>query len=225
MNLWQRLRDLRNPAKQEPEPLPYVDPLRAGRHPFQIYMLGLCVVSGLPYLAGYATAEAVEKQLPVWLALSWGILLLVGASLALLGSYWPRSIADALTMERVGLALTGGAALVYTLCVLGARSGLAPFSVVLMYVGYVLLRIPVDGRGWSPSKERIVGDLLTVLGLMLIFGCAVVLVLSPARLVLVGASIIFGFGVSCMRRAGDIAQIFHRANDPNPPAVRRETEV
>jgi hypothetical protein len=225
MRIWERLRALRNRPDEDPErPIPYVDPLRAGRHPFQTYMLGLCIVSGLPYLFGKATAEAVEQHLPVYLALAWGLALLLGASVALVGSYWNRSIADALTMERVGLSITGGAALVYALCVLGARSAIGPLYVVTAYFGYYLLAVPVPQDKWGPGRTRRVEDLLTVLGLIVITASLTLLIFSPGRVVLVGVAIILGFGFSCLRRAKDIGRIFHRANELVSPKVLRETE-
>lgn len=148
-------------------PLPYTDPLRAGRHPFQTYMLALCVVSGLPLLFGRATSEAIEKNLPVWVAFVWGLMLFGGASTALVGSYWRGPYEDALTLERVGLDLTGGASIVY---------------------GSVIL-IRADFGG------------------------------------LLAAAIIFGFGLSCVRRARDISRIFTRANEDQSERVEREDEA
>jgi hypothetical protein len=215
MKIWDRLRALRNrPDEGTVTLIPYVDPLRAGRHPFQTFMLALCVISGLPYLFGEATAEAVERNLPVYLALAWGLSLLLGAALALFGSYWPRSIADALTMERVGLNLTGGAAVVYALCVLGTQSGVAPMYVVSAYMGYVLMSMPVPQDQWSPERTRAIEDWLTVIGLVLVVTSMTLLVFSPGRTVLTGAFVILGFGASCLRRAKDIGRIFHKANEP-----------
>ena len=93
--------------------LPYSDPLRAGRHPFQTYLLALCVVSGAPMAAGQVTANSLEEQLPEPLVIAWGVMLVFGAVVALFGSYARVSYATALTLERVGLWSTGGAAIVY----------------------------------------------------------------------------------------------------------------
>lgn len=219
--MWQWLRALRNRSAVDDRPLPYVDPLRAGRHPFQIYMLALCVLASLPFLFGYATAEAVEKQLPLWLAFAWGMTMLFGASVALLGSFWSGSIANALTMERFGLAFTGGAALVYGLCVVGARSAVAPLFVVGVYVGYLLLRVPVTR--WSDHTNQRVADLMTGGGVLLMLTSGAALAFTPAVVVLTGAFIILGFGLSCLTRAKDIAAIFHRANDPHAAPILRES--
>lgn len=220
--VWKYLRALRARSSDDLRPLPYIDPLHAGRHPFQIYMLALCVVSGAPYLFGYATAEAVEKQLPVFLALAWGLMLFFGAAIALVGSYWKGSIANALTMERVGLSSTGGAAVVYGLCIVGTRSLFAPLFMVGLHIGYLLLRVPVSTDRWSPRTARHIEDSMTAVGVLLIIGCVLGLVLSPARVVLVGAFVIVGFGASCLVRSRDIATIFRRANETNSLPILRE---
>lgn len=92
----------------------YADPLHAGRHPFQTFLLALCVVSGIPLVAGLDTSSSVAVLLPSWMAEMWGWSLVLGAAIALTGSYWPRrSYATALTLERVGLVIVGPAAIVY----------------------------------------------------------------------------------------------------------------
>lgn len=96
----------------------YADPLHAGRHPFQTFLLSLCVVSGIPLAFGVSTAQSIEATLPPWMAVSWGISLSVGAALGLAGSYWPRQrYAAALTLERVGLVIAGPAATVYAVVI------------------------------------------------------------------------------------------------------------
>jgi hypothetical protein len=109
----------------------YADPLHAGRHPFQTFLLGLCVISGVPLAFGERTASSISALLPGWMAVGWGVSLSLGALVALVGSYWPRtSYATALTLERVGLVIVGPAAVVYA-CVIfiyggwgGATAGL-----------------------------------------------------------------------------------------------------
>lgn len=96
----------------------YADPLHAGRHPFQTFMLALCVISGIPLLLGEPRSTSVEALLPGWVATAWGLSLTVGAVLGLVGSYWPRkNYATALTIERIGLDITGPAAVLYAVIV------------------------------------------------------------------------------------------------------------
>lgn len=96
----------------------YADPLRAGRHPFQTYLLFLCAISGIPLAFGVKTAGSVEALLPEWAALTWGLCLAGGSVLGLTGSYWPkRHYATALTVERIGLLIVGPAALLYSVLI------------------------------------------------------------------------------------------------------------
>ena len=217
------LRALRATDDERERTLPYVDPLRAGRHPFQTYLLLLCLVSALPYLVGRASAEAVELHLPHFLALSWGILLLIGSSLALIGSYWRWSYDTALTLERAGLSITGVDGLVYGLCVLGGRDIYAPLYGALALLGAYLIRTPI--RVDRQDVKRRLEDGLAILGLILVIIGAALLAVSPASKVLVGAAIIVGFGLSRLRRAGDIGKIFARAREMNSPRVLREGET
>lgn len=113
--------------------LPYTDPLRAGRHPFQTYLLALCVVSGAPMAAGQVTANSLEKELPELLVVAWGAMLVVGAVLALVGSYARVSYEWSLTLERVGLWSTGVAAVVYGAIILfsGSWGGFVAACIIL----------------------------------------------------------------------------------------------
>lgn len=102
------------------KPAAYADPLHAGRHPFQTYMLTVCVISGIPLAANRPAARSIAETLPDWLAVTWGAVLVAGAITALTGSYWPRKgYATALTIERVGLLLVGAAAFVYGVIIIG----------------------------------------------------------------------------------------------------------
>ncbi len=118
----------------------YADPLHAGRHPFQTYILFLCVLSGVPLLFGEEPAARVEALLPSWIALTWAVCLVLGSVLSLLGSYWPRkNYATALTLERIGLDIVGPAALLYAtlLAVFAATSdgGIWGSTVAVAVVG------------------------------------------------------------------------------------------
>lgn len=97
----------------------YADPFRAGRHPFQTYLLLLCVLAGVPVLFGIAPEQHTPVTLlPAWEERAWGLSLTLGALTALVGSYLPvRYFATALTVERIGLLLCGSAGVVYALLV------------------------------------------------------------------------------------------------------------
>lgn len=98
----------------------YADPLHTGRHPFQTYLLLLALTAGIPQLiSDRSDAHAhVTRDLPHWLILAWGVMLVLGAAAALLGSFWPGDRVDGLTMERIGLLFVGGAGVVYAVLIL-----------------------------------------------------------------------------------------------------------
>lgn len=128
----------------------YADPLHAGRHPFQTYMLFVCVLAGVPlvFSGGAATPNSIEATLPDWLAFLWGLSLLVGAALALTGSYWPGDYSNALTLERIGLAISGGAAIIYGLALLTTLgwTGLVPGALTLGFGAACITRARDIGR-------------------------------------------------------------------------------
>jgi hypothetical protein len=114
----------------------YADPLHAGRHPFQTFLLGLCVISGIPLAFGERTASSISALLPGWMAIGWGVSLSLGALVALVGSYWPRrNYATALTLERIGLVIVGPAAVVYA-CVIFIYGGMGGVTAGLITLAF-----------------------------------------------------------------------------------------
>ena len=92
----------------------YTDPLTAGRHPFQVYLLSLALVSGIVQLIGSEPPSTLEDNLPETVVLIWSWMLVIGAFLGLSGSLWrKRSYATGLTVERIGLFATGVSAIIY----------------------------------------------------------------------------------------------------------------
>lgn len=127
----------------------YADPYRAGRHPFQRYTLGLCIVGTLPLLLGEPTSGSIESSLPPPVVLAWGILLTLGCSTTLVGVFWPlrepitpRSFVTALFLERLGLAIVWPTAFVYSGIII-AVTGWSGFLVAMLVVGF----------GWA-SRRR-----------------------------------------------------------------------
>jgi hypothetical protein len=174
---------------------------------------------------GQATAEAVQRGLPVYLATTWGLVLLFGSATALVGSYW-KNIDVALTMERFGLYFTGIAGLIYGLCILSAKDPWAPFTGLMVLFGLFLIRCPLPDM--LHHHRKAFADTLTIAGVVFAVTGGILLIISPAIVVAAGAYIIVGFGASCLRRAQDIAFIFKRARqrrDGIPPLVLREGEV
>lgn len=127
----------------------YADPFRAGRHPFQRYLLAVAIVGSLPLLIGEPTSGSVEATLPPAVVLAWGILLTLGCMTTLVGVYWPlrepitpRSFVTALFLERLGLAIVWPTAFVYA-------------AIIVLVAGWsgFLVAMLVAGFGWA-SRRR-----------------------------------------------------------------------
>lgn len=127
----------------------YLDPLSAGRHPFQVFILALCLLSGLPILVGQYTAGSVEETLNAGIAYAWGASLVFGSATALVGSFLPRaSYGTAVIMERVGLQVTGYAALIYAtiIALQGNLGGVLATGIVGAFGAACLARARDIGR-------------------------------------------------------------------------------
>lgn len=106
----------------------YVDPLHAGRHPFQLFLLGLCMVSALTlFLAGIEPGSLEALTLHPVIVYMWNISLVGGAIMAFTGIYWRGEYDTALTLERVGLNFSGIFAVIYGIIIVTA----AGFSAVV----------------------------------------------------------------------------------------------
>lgn len=111
----------------------YTDPLHAGRHPFQTFMHLLCVVSGIPLVLGVATPNSVRAELPDWIGFMWGLSLLMGSVLALVGSFWQGDYTNGLTIERIGLIISGAAAAMFGVVLLSFAGAPALVSACLTF--------------------------------------------------------------------------------------------
>jgi hypothetical protein len=127
----------------------YADPFRAGRHPFQTYLLALACVASVPPLFSEPTAGSIEALLPPEVAIIWSALLLVGCAVALVGVYWPvrqpldaHSYVTSLFLERVGLAIVWPSALVYS-------------GVVVLFTGWsgMFAAAIIAGFGWAARRR------------------------------------------------------------------------
>lgn len=115
-----------------------VDPLAASRHPFETYLLALAVVSGIPLLFGRPNSGSIAATLPPYLVTGWGAVLVLGSSLALIGSFWRGRSATGLVMERTGLVGTGGASMVYAASVMVTAAGWTGLFAACITAGFGL---------------------------------------------------------------------------------------
>lgn len=119
-------------------PLPtdadYALSLTPARHPFQLFILVMCVVSGMPTLLGEApTPDSLEASSPLWFVYAWAATLTVGAIVTLVGMVWTNRFVGVL-IEQVGLVAVGSAAVLYGVVVFlrGFEAGAAfPASVIV----------------------------------------------------------------------------------------------
>lgn len=89
---------------------PYVPP----KNPFQTFLLVFATITSLPLIEGNSGSRILEIALDDLTVTLWGWCLLIGSTLSLIGMWTPnRHRIFGLNLERAGMILTGGAALIY----------------------------------------------------------------------------------------------------------------
>lgn len=96
------------------------DPLYSQRNPYQLFLLVLSVAAAFPLITGRAASTVLERELSDSVVTLWGIALLVGSVIALIGEVVPGHTWSGLVLERAGLGVVGGAAAVYAGVVLAS---------------------------------------------------------------------------------------------------------
>lgn len=112
------------------------DPVYEQKNPYQTALLALCVVASWPLLQGETGSATLERELSEPAVILWGLCLLVGSLIALLGEFWPGRTWTALVIERSGLMLVGLSALIYAVIVwtsVGGAGADAAFIVSLTF--------------------------------------------------------------------------------------------
>ena len=109
------------------------DPLGEPRNPLAIFLLCLCLLSGLLMLGGVTTAKSVEAALPAVVARVWGTMLSFGSASTLVGMYWQGSIQAGLLAKRVGMFSLTVASLIYAIIIIVAfgLAGLLSSGIIL----------------------------------------------------------------------------------------------
>lgn len=82
------------------------------RHPDTVFLLALCLFSGILQLLGGARSNSIATLLPFWLTASWAALLVIGAATTLAGVFWRYRITG-LLLELAGRVCFAPAALIY----------------------------------------------------------------------------------------------------------------
>jgi hypothetical membrane protein len=109
------------------------DPLGYPRHGLVVYLLALCVLSGVTLLFGRPAAGSLEAALDRQIVVGWALLLTLGAVFALVGIFWPGDVRTGLVTKRLGYAGLTFAATIYALVIIGTFRGEA------MLIGGILL--------------------------------------------------------------------------------------
>jgi len=89
------------------------------RHPDAVFLLSLCLFSGVLQLSPAARSSSISDLLPFWLTAAWGVLLVVGATVTLTGVFW-RNRVTGLLLEAAGRVMFAPAALIYGGAVIAA---------------------------------------------------------------------------------------------------------
>jgi hypothetical protein len=88
--------------------------LSSGRsNPFEIFILLLGLVSGIPILSGHVEPTSVAALLDPALLHIWAWMLTAGCGVALTGVLWPRRAHTGFLIEQVGLVAVGAGVVIY----------------------------------------------------------------------------------------------------------------
>ncbi len=85
--------------------------------PRAVFILLLCIVSGMPLVFGVVQPGSFEELLPAWIIRLWGVSLVIGCLVTLIGMSWQKSLVG-LLMEQVGSVAVGSVSLFYATAVL-----------------------------------------------------------------------------------------------------------
>lgn len=125
--------------RPSPAPRPVVV---SGRHPYEIFMLILCLLTGIPTMMGVTpTPGSMESQVTPWVSCTWAFFLTFGAATALLGVIWPQPkdkelmSVTALSLEQIGLSAVGGAAIFYGAAIYSSTGikALVPLGMIMSF--------------------------------------------------------------------------------------------
>lgn len=102
-----------------------ISPIR--RQPHQILLCSWCVLAGVVFLAGVAPAPtSVAALLPAWVLWVWYLLLTVGGSVGLIGSWWPRrQLYRGLQLERASMIFLASGTVMYMIAMIGTAGARA----------------------------------------------------------------------------------------------------
>ena len=98
------------------------------RHPLVVYLLALCVLSGV---ANLVSPSPTAPHVPVWVNRAWYLLLVAGGLTALTGAFW-RDVLTGVLVVRAGLLAVGAGAYAYALAIGHSGHALDVFGAVIV---------------------------------------------------------------------------------------------
>jgi hypothetical protein len=124
-------------------------------NPFEVYLLGACIVQGYAVLTRVAQPHSLQDLLPPWLRLMWGALLLIGGVLSVGGLYWIDPLTG-IEVKRVGLVAAGGGTLAYGIALLafGPQGFVAAATCIAFSIACVV-RVRQVTRALNQARGRI----------------------------------------------------------------------
>ena len=115
-------------------------PPPVARHPGDLFLMLLCLFSGIMLAAAAAPPGALERVLPGWLTAAWALFLIIGAATVLTGVYW-RNRVTGLLLELAGRVTLVIGGTIYATAFLAVSGGLtlpdvAPLLVFNGFMGW-----------------------------------------------------------------------------------------
>lgn len=98
------------------------------RDPMELMLLGLCLLSGLFYLAGAQPPSSVEQVMPGWLVWAWYASLTAAGGIGFAGNLWPGDVGTGLLVRLSGLLLASAAAAAFAIAAFSFAGGVALFG-------------------------------------------------------------------------------------------------
>ncbi len=95
-------------------------------------LLGLCLLSGLSYLAGAQPPNSVEATMPGWLVVAWYMALAVGGAVGILGNLWPGYLVVGLQIRLSGQIVTAGPAAAFAVAAVSFAGAPASFAAAIV---------------------------------------------------------------------------------------------
>jgi hypothetical protein len=124
-------------------------------NPFEVYLLGACVVQGYAVLSHVAEPHSLQDLLPPWLRIMWGALLLIGGALSVGGLYWLDPFTG-IEVKRVGLVCAGGGTFAYGLALVAlGPTGFVAAATCIAFTIACVVRVKQVSRALNAARGRI----------------------------------------------------------------------